>query len=189
MAANHHKIRHKNLILLAAGISLAIALAVILGQSQRFKEFITHLGSFGYIGAFVAGLLFSSTFTIAAASVILVNLAGNLPAPLVILVGVAGALTGDYFIFKFVKDDIDEEIKPIYEELLDKSHLKKILHTKYFSWTLPVIGTIVIASPLPGELGLSLLGLAQISLTRFLLISIFSNAIAMSTLLGITGNI
>jgi hypothetical protein len=187
MVANHHKTRHKNLILLGLGLTLAIALAVILGQSSSFKELIMHLGKFGYIGAFIAGVLFSSTFTIATGSVILVTLAQYLPIPFVVVIGVIGALTGDFFIFKFVKNDVEDEIKPIYNELLDKSHIKKILHTKYFSWTLPVLGTFIIASPLPDELGISLMGLAQIKMIRFLAISMVSHTIGMSTLLGITG--
>ena len=163
---------------------MAFILALLLFNTPGFKEFIMRLGKLGYLGAFLAGLLFVSTFTIATGSVILITLSQTLPIPLVILVAGCGAVIGDFLIYKFVKDNIEEEIKPIYDELVNKSHIKKILHTKYFSWTLPVLGTLIIASPLPDELGVSLLGISQLRLVRFLAISLLSHTIGMSVLIG-----
>ena len=177
---NHHHTKYRNIILFVVGFIIAILLL----RTEGFKIFIQSLGKLGYLGAFIAGLLFVSTFTIAAGSVILATLSQTLPIPLVILAAGVGAVIGDLLIFRFIKDNVAEEILPIYNELVNKSHIKKILHTKYFSWTLPVMGTLIIASPLPDELGVSLLGLSQIRLARFLIVSWVSHTIGMSIMVG-----
>ncbi|MEK7159994.1 MAG: hypothetical protein AAB702_00755, partial [Patescibacteria group bacterium] len=58
------------------------------------------------------------------------------------------------------------------------NHLSKILHTRYFSWTLPVIGAIIIASPFPDEIGISLMGISKISTYKFLITAFFLDFIA-----------
>lgn len=178
---NHHYVKYRNIILFVVGFIVAI----LLFRIQGFKLFVQSIGNLGYLGAFIAGLLFVSTFTVAMSSIILVTLSQSLPIPLVILVAGMGAVIGDLLIFRFIKDNVADEITPIYNELVNKSHIKKILHTKYFSWTLPVMGTLIIASPLPDELGVSLLGLSQIRLLRFLLISWISHTVGMSILVGV----
>ena len=175
-----HHIKYRNIILFLVGFIIAI----LLFRIQGFNLFIQSIGSLGYLGAFLAGFLFVSTFTIAMSSVILATLSQTLPVPLVILAAGIGAVIGDLLIFRFIKDNVAEEILPIYNELVNKSHIKKILHTKYFSWTLPVMGTLIMASPLPDELGISLLSISQIKLARFLLISWVSHTLGMSIMVG-----
>ena len=174
----HHK--HRNILFLFLGFAFAIFLSTL----PAFKNFLVGLGNYGYIGAFIGGLMFDSVFTIPTGTVILVNLSKTLSIPLLVLVGGIGAVICDFIIFKFVKDDVEDEIEPIFEELVGKSHLHKLMHTKYFSWTLPVLGALIIASPLPDELGVSLLGISEINTARFLLISWCSNTVGITTLVS-----
>ena len=122
----------------------------------------------GYISAFIAGALFVSTFTISLGAVLLLVLAENLPLLELAVVAGLGSLVMDLIMFKFVKNNLIKEIAPIYEDL-GGSHLTKLLHTKYFSWTLPVIGAIIIISPLPDEIGVTLLGLSKMPTWKFIL--------------------
>lgn len=177
----HHK--HKNLIFLVLGILAAF----ILSQLPFFHQFLLGLGKFGYFGAFLAGMLFSSTFTFSIGALILINLSKALPTFPLIISAVIGAVFSDFLIFKFIKDSVTEEITPIYEEMerLDKkNHLRKLLHTKYFAWTLPVVGALIIISPLPDELGVSLLGISNIKVYRFMLISLCSHGLGMTLLIS-----
>lgn len=175
--------KHKNLILLILGVIAAL----ILIQIPGFHELLLKLGNFGYLGAFIAGMLFTSTFTLTIGAVILLNLAGSLPFFPLVVISALGAVLCDFLIFKFVKNGVNEEIKPLYQEvekLEKKAHLKKILHTKYFAWTLPVLGALVIVSPLPDELGVSLLGISEIKILRFILISFCSHGVGMTLLIS-----
>lgn len=167
-----HHYKYKNLFLLFVGIFLALLLSL----NQDFHSFLLRLGGLGYIGAFLAGILFVSMFTVATGGLILFILAQSLhPLEIAILAGIGGVV-GDFIIFRFIKDDLIAEITPIYEGI-GGNHLTKILHTKYFSWTLPVIGAILIASPLPDEVGVSLMGIAKMKTYQFLIIAFVLDAI------------
>lgn len=168
--------KHKNILLLLLGILIAFLF------SGSLRQLLLNLGQFGYVGAFVAGVLFVSTFTIATGALMILTLAGTLVPMEIITLAALGAVTGDFLIFKFIRNEVDSEITPIYNNLTG-SHLKKILHTKYFGWTLPVVGTLIILSPLPDELGISLMGISQVKTLKFLLISLASHTVGMSFLI------
>jgi hypothetical protein len=168
--------KYKNLTLLI--ISLAVAFGV--SKFEPFHELLLSFGQLGYVGAFVAGFLFVSSFTVATGAVILLVLAERLsPFEIGIIAGL-GAVIGDITIFRFVKDDLITEIKPLYNKF-GGEHLTALVHTKYFSWSLPLIGAIIIASPLPDEIGVSLLGLSKMKTYRFLLLSFVLNAVGITT--------
>ena len=168
----HHRLKYKNIIILL----LSIFFALILSRFEEFHSFLLNLGNFGYIGAFIAGMLFVSTFTVATGAVILLVLAERLsPVEIGIIAGF-GAVIGDFAIFKFVRDGLTDEIREVYENIDYNSHLLKILHTKYFSWMFPVLGAIIIASPLPDEIGVSLLGIDKMKTYKFLILSFILNA-------------
>lgn len=173
---HHPRLRKYNNIIL---LIVSIYIALFLSQQPWFKEFLFRLGDFGYIGAFFAGALFSSTFTVTIGVVMLSYLADFLhPLEIGIIAG-AGAVLCDFLIFKFVKGGIVEEVTPIYNDLGGK-HLSHLLHTKFFSWTLPVIGALIIISPVPDELGVSLLGLSKMTTIRFLMLSFLLNVVGIS---------
>jgi hypothetical protein len=172
---SHYQRHHWNWWWLIVGVGAA-GLMAELGIGQKI---LPGLHNFGYLAAPVAGLLFTSTFTVASGMLLLLTLAKSLSPVLLIILGAAGAVAGDWLIFRFVHREIEEEVAPIFTELEKETHLHKIMHTRYFAWTLPVIGALIIVSPLPDELGVSLLGLAQISKKKFLLISAASHTAGM----------
>ncbi len=155
---------------------LSFIAALLLSRYEPFHNFLLNLGGLGYIGAFFAGMLFVFTFTIATGAVILFVLAESLsPIEIGIIAGL-GAVVGDFIIFRFIKDNLLEEVTPIYNRF-GGNHISHVLHTKYFSWTLPVIGAIIIASPFPDEIGVSLMGISKMKTYQFLLISFLLNTI------------
>lgn len=164
--------KYKNLTFLF----LSLGIALLLSQYEPFHMFLLNLGNLGYIGAFIAGILFVSTFTVATGAVILLVLAETLsPIEIGIIAG-AGAVIGDLTIFRFIKENLLEEIKPLYNRL-GGAHLSAVLHTKYFTWTLPVIGALIIASPLPDEIGVSLMGISKMKTYQFLVLSFILNVV------------
>jgi len=165
--------KYKNLSFLL----LSLVVAYFVFRNETLHSYLLHLGSFGYIGAFVAGVLFVSTFTVATGAIILLVLAETLSPMEIGLIAGFGAVVGDYIVFRFVQDDLAREIKYIYNIFNRKHHFKKVLQTKYFSWTFPVVGAIIIASPLPDEVGVSLLGISKLKTYQFLIISFILNAI------------
>jgi len=164
--------KYKNLTFLL----ISFIFAFFLGKLELFHQFLLNLGSFGYIGSFVAGALFVSTFGVGIGIVTLLVLAEKLNPILLGIIGGTGAVLADFLLFKFVKDRLIDEVKPIYEEIDHNYHLKKLLHTKHFRWLFPVVGAIIIASPIPDEFGVSLMGIAKMKSRTFLLLSFFLNS-------------
>lgn len=165
--------KFKNLTLLFASILFAL----VLSRLEVFHNFLLTLGVFGYFGAFVAGVLFVSIFTVSTGTVILLVLAEKLsPLEIGIIAG-TGAVVGDYLIFRLVKNNLAKEVQIIYDNIDSNHHLFKLLHTKYFTWTFPVIGALIIASPLPDEIGISLMGISKLKAYQFIMLSFILNAV------------
>lgn len=156
---------------------IAVLVTLLLSRFEVFHSFLLHLGGLGYLGAFLAGLLFVSTFTVTTGALILLVLAEGLSPIEIGLVAGLGAVLGDLLIFRFVKDNLSQELSDIYGRVDTNHHLTRVLHTKYFAWTLPVIGAIIIASPFPDEIGVSLLGITKMKTYQFLVVSFILNAI------------
>src|SRR3989344_2308881 len=166
---------YKNLTILTA----SIIIAVVLSKVEIFHSFLLNLGGLGYLGAFIAGIMFVSIFTVSTSAVILLILAERLSPLGIGVVAGLGSVIGDYVIFRFLNGKLIEEIEPIYTSLggnYVNRTIKAILETKYFNWLIPVIGAIIIASPLPDEIGISLLGFSKMKTSRFLLVSFILNS-------------
>lgn len=173
--------KYKNLTILFISLSLTF----FLSRFEHFHRFLLSLGQLEYLGAFIAGTLFVSTFTAATGGLTLLILAQNLPLfPLGVAAGL-GALIGDLLIFRFVRDGLSTEVENIYEKFGGK-HLSHLLHTKYFHWTLPLIGALLIASPLPDEVGVSLMGISRMKIHQFMAISFVLNTAGIIVILSLS---
>jgi uncharacterized membrane protein YdjX (TVP38/TMEM64 family) len=127
------------------------------------------------LGAFLVGIFFVSTFTVVPAMYVLYILADKLnPLGVAICAGI-GALIGDYLIFRFLKDGVFRELKPIFLKL-GGNYLIRIFRTPYFAWLVPFIGAAIIASPFPDEVGVGILGLSKLRVWQFMLLSFILNA-------------
>lgn len=172
MALMHRHWRYPNLLLLA----LSLILTGVILYNGWLEHILSPIHQWGYVGVFIIGGLFVSTFTVAPAAAVLFALSGELNPWFVSVTGGLGAMIGDYLAFRFIKDRIFAELNPFLKML----HLYRpvnILQTKYFAWLTPVVGALIVASPLPDEIGLSLLGLTKISTARLLFLAFLLNAI------------
>ncbi len=172
-------INYRNLAIFA----LSVIVAVVISRLEIFHMFLLSLGELGYIGAFIAGILFVSTFTVATGAVILFVLAEKLPFYILAIIAGVGAVVGDLTIFHFIKYSIIDELKFFYYKL-GGAYCNRVLHTKYFMWTLPVLGAFIIASPLPDEIGISLMGISKMGTYKFIVLSFLLNTIGIMLLLS-----
>jgi hypothetical protein len=166
------KWRYKNTFLLFVSLTLFFYFA----DSYFVKGIISGVGELGYLGAFLTGIFFVSTFTVAPASIVLFYLAKELDPYQIALLAGAGAVIGDYIIFLFLKDKVFEEVRPVFMKL-GGSRLSKLISTPYFAWFAPVIGALIIASPLPDEIGIGLLGISQLKNWQFIVLSFVLNSL------------
>ncbi|MBI2589118.1 hypothetical protein HYW35_02865 [Candidatus Saccharibacteria bacterium] len=174
MKLNHFKWKrwhYKNTTLLV----LSLVVFFFLVKTPQVDNLIRQVGTLGYVGAFIAGTFFVSTFTVAPAAVILYHLADSLhPLEIAILAGL-GAMVGDYIIFKYLKDKIFVELRPSFMKH-GRPYIRILYRSPYFAWMLPVFGAFIIASPFPDEVGVGILGLSKIRRWQFFLLSLVLNA-------------
>lgn len=170
------KRKRRRLLLDVVIVAVSILAAWVIAKSPLIDRFIFALDGFYVLNSFVVGLFFTSAFTTAPAIVFIAKLAHLYPPYVLALVGGLGALIGDFIIFNFIKGHISEDVS----YLFSKSKSRRIRHLfeyRFVRWSLAFLGALVIASPLPDELGLTLMGLSKISLARFALISYTFNVI------------
>jgi hypothetical protein len=146
---------------------ISLFLFFFLADTPFVQNIINFIGNFGYLGAFLVGILFVSVFTVAPASVILFKLADSLNPLGVAVAAGSGGLLGDYLILKYLKDRVFNELEPVFMNHGGKP-LRKLFKTPYFAWMLPVVGAIIIMSPFPDEVGLGLMGISKVKTWKLL---------------------
>lgn len=155
---------------------LSLVIFVLLIRSEYLHVFVHYVGQFGYLGAVLAGLFFVSTFTVAPAGVLLFHFAKELDPLYAALAASLGAVIGDHIIFRIIKSGFLDELRPIFHRL-GKTHFGKLISTPLFGWLAPIVGAVFIASPLPNEVGIGLLGISHMKHWQLLTISGTLNAI------------
>lgn len=168
------------------GLIVAIILSYIIFTNQNVADFIFNLGDLSYLGTFIAGMLFAFGFTAPFSAGFFITLN---PSNILIsgIIGGLGALFSDLLIFQFIrisfKDEFDrleknKQIKKI-ENIINNSLGKKIKN-----YILYVFAGILIASPLPDEVGITMLaGLTKIKLKVLVILSFLLNTLGILILL------
>lgn len=155
---------------------VSIIAFAFLTQTEIVDKLIQQIGNLGYLGSFIVGIFFVSTFTVAPAAIILFNLAERLNLVGVAVLAGLGAMLGDYVIFHFMRDRVFEELRPLFHKL-NSPKIKIIYKSPYFAWLLPLFGAFIIASPFPDEVGIGMLGLARIRKWQFFLLAFVLNGV------------
>lgn len=156
-----------------------IILAYIIFYERNLTQIHDFLSNLGYIGTFLTGSLYTYGFTSPIATAILLILAKEQNIFIAALIGGLGSLFSDLIIFNSVRYSFEEEVK-----FLSRKRNKSInFLTKYL---FAFLGALIIASPLPDELGISLLAInKKISTKRFTFISYILNTIGIFIILFI----
>lgn len=180
--------KYRNLILLA----LSFVFAYYMLKTPQIVSLIENLGNLGYSASFVAGMLFSYGITTAPATVALFTLGKTLNPFIIAALGASGTVISDYIIFRIVRDKLLGEIKLLSKEVrtLTKpiSHLffweelrvriwRAISRSKVWNLIVPVIGGLIIASPLPDEIGVAIFGAIKFETKKFILVAYLFNFI------------
>ncbi len=165
----------KNNIMRDLGIIiLSIVIAVILARTGILTSILTSTQEVEILGSLIAGMFFVSIFTVAPAGVVLFEIAAANSIWEVALFGGIGALIGDLIIFRFIKDSLSEDIHWLVRKT-KQERLVSIFRLKILRWIVPFIGALIVASPLPDEIGLAMMGLSKMKTSVFIPISFTLN--------------
>ena len=164
-------------------IAFGIVLVIILDKTGLFDMIINSVRDYYILASFISGIFFTSIFTIAPSSVTLVHIADTSPIGGVVFWGALGAMCGDLILFFFIRDRFAEDLM----KTLKPKTVHHILHSFHFGflkWLSPIIGALIIASPLPDELGITLLGISKEKTVVLMPISFAMNALGIYLLIS-----
>lgn len=152
----------RDILIIAASVTFAIFLA-----QEDIVPRVLAMSGFLPIEAFIAGFFFTSLLTLAPATVAFIEMAQFAPLVQMAAWGAGGAVVGDLVLFLLVRDYISEDLMRLLRGSWGKK-TRALFRTPLLSWAVPVMGAIAIASPLPDEVGIAMLGLSKTDL-RFLI--------------------
>ncbi|MCX8178714.1 MAG: hypothetical protein N3D75_02710 [Candidatus Aenigmarchaeota archaeon] len=185
MAKETNKIKYPKLTVLIFTIIVAV---IIFYEGKNYDPFHDFIVSLGYIGTFIGGFFYAYGFTSAPATAVLLVLSKEQILVLATLVGGLGAVISDYLIFRFVRHSFMDEIDNIKNEKMIKTIIEngKRLFGKKSNYVIPVIAGFLIASPLPTEIGVSLLASSKnINTQKFLIIAFILHSLGIFAILSI----
>lgn len=127
-----------------------------------------------YIGVFLGGIFYAYGFTAAPATAVLLVLAKEQSIFYAVVIGGLGALLSDIIIFLFIRYSFIDEIENLKKETIVKliEKKRKKLFGTFDNYLLPIIAGLFIASPLPTEIGVSIMTtFKSLSIKKFLIIA------------------
>ena len=167
---------------------VSIGFAVFITKAGTAHQFVLSLGELTYLGIFIVGIFFTSVFTVAPSAVILGDFAQSIPLLNIAVIGGLGAVFGDYVIFRFVRDRVAEDLAFLLSPS-EKKRISKISKTRFARFFVPLIGALIIAAPLPDEMGIAILGMSKMSDKIFLPLSFILNGAGILLISWIAVNI
>jgi hypothetical protein len=156
-------------------VLFSIGIAILLVQSDMLGKLLVSVQNFGWLGSFIAGFFFTSVFTTAPAIVMLGEIARTHAVVPVAILGAVGAVIGDLIIFRFIRDTFSEHLLALAGHRNLGKRLRALLRMRLFRWMSFFVGGLIIASPLPDELGISLFGFSKLRTSWFIPLSFLFN--------------
>lgn len=156
-------------------VLFSVLIAIIMSKAGIFKGLLG-TGAFGLLGSFIAGLFFTSVFTVAPSTVAFSEITHTEPLFYTVLLGGLGAMIGDLVIFRFIKDSLADDLSKLIKHSPMK-RLASVFKLKFFRWFIAFLGALVIASPLPDEIGLAMMGLTKVKTAVFIPLSFALNSL------------
>lgn len=168
--------------------SIAVLVSVLLAWFLISSGVFAHLLASTDVGkifeSFVVGIFFTSAFTLAPAAILLAGLSESISPWAVALFGALGAMCGDLILFLFIRDRLAEDIKGLFPKSAVRRFLNSF-HLGFWKWLSPILGALIIASPLPDEFGVSLLGLSRVRLAVLLPVAFVMNFLGILAIAGV----
>jgi hypothetical protein len=171
MSMKERRIAQDFLILVAS-----ILIAIMLAETTFLDTVIFGSTVAAPLKAFIAGVFFTSVFTTAPAIVVLGKLAQTNSLLMVSIIGALGAVFGDFLLFTFVRNRLAADMKYFLNSRA-ATKFRHMVHMRLFRYLSPFVAILIIASPLPDELGITLLGLSKTKTSWFVPFVFMANLI------------
>ncbi len=148
-------------------LALTIIIAILIFNNERIISPENFLVIENYLSSFTMGVLYVYGFTAALATGSLLVVAEQQNIFITGIIAGLGALMGDLIIFKFVRGTFNEELNELKKTKPIKKIRKFLKNHSTLNNAVPIISYIIIASPLPDEIGVSLAAIYRDTNTKY----------------------
>ncbi len=165
-------------------LALTIIIAILIFNNERIINPKNFLVIENYLSSFTLGILYVYGFTAALSTGALLVIAGQQNIFITGVIAGLGALMGDLIIFKFVRGTFNSELERLGKTRFVKKIRKFLKDHSTLNKSVPFIAYIIIASPLPDEIGVSMAALYKNTSTKaFSILSFFLNTLGIFIIL------
>lgn len=152
---------------------ISIAIAWWLVKSGILQGVVESVSPIKYAAEFLSGVFYTSFLTIPIALAMFLVLAPDQNPILLALVAGSGSAIMDFLLVKLIRNN-SRDIYYLTKHL--KLYLiKKFLKVLKIDFIIPLLGALIIASPLPDELGLFLLGSSELKYYQIIILTFILN--------------
>lgn len=163
---------------------LTIIIAILFFSNKNITSPENFLIIENYLSSFTIGMLYAYSFTAAMATGALLVVAEQQNIIITGITAGLGALMGDLIIFKFVRNTFNSELKELGKTKLMKKVRNFLKRHARLNLAIPIIAYFIIASPLPDEIGVTMVAAYRDTTTRaFSIISFLLNTTGIFTIL------
>lgn len=169
--SNSVRILYKALIFIGS-----LALAWWLIKSGYLHILADKLSPFRFFSALLAGAFYTSFLTAPVSVAMLIVVADSANPILIGILAGAGAVMGDLLIVKLFRDRFrkDKDVIALSHEL-QLARINQFLRRWNLEFIVPIVGAVIVASPLPDELGLILLGNSRLKYSELIVLTYILN--------------
>jgi hypothetical protein len=165
---------------------LSVILVYFFFSGLAYEPLHDGLRFVGYFGTFLAGLLYPYALTSAAGTGILLILAKEQNIFLAGVIAGIGALISDIILFLFVTHSFSDEVQKLSKETVVRT-INRLISDSIRVYLLATFAYLLIASPLPTEIGILLMtSIRNISFKKFISIIYVLHASAIFIILLIS---
>jgi len=165
-------------------LALTIVITILIFNNEKIINHENFLVIENYLSSFTLGILYVYGFTAALSTGALLVIADQQNILITGFIAGLGALMGDLIIFKFIRGTFNEELKILGKTRFIKKIRKFLKDRSTLNKAVPFIAYIIIASPLPDEIGVSMAALYKDTTTKaFSVISFLLNTMGIFIIL------
>lgn len=154
--------------------TLSTAAAVALTLSGILAEFLLITADIELFAAFAAGMFFTTFLTTPLSIAAFITIGHDMHPALMALCGASGAVLGDLVLFGLFRHAVRQDLDHLIS-LKRLRVLRAVFRRRMFRWLLPLLGALIIASPLPDELGIAIMGATAMRPRTLIVISFAMN--------------
>ena len=162
---------------------IALLLFLLLGH-DFFRELVT---PFGIGGIFIVGMMYSYSFTIGIAALLLPAFLEHFSPGAIAIIGGLGGTFADATLFKLFKGNLKKEMRTFGAT----KFMKVVARLPFMNhrWFRDILGMLVIISPLPDEIGIAIMASAHLSENAFRMLSLIANVVGIYFLVTVASTI